>query len=70
MGHADESMSDLYDKTKEDVEFRSKWAEKCGFGFDLPSVVRMYRKWRKKTKREWPLKSFLVREKDGRGERI
>ena len=39
MGHADESMSDLYDKIKEDVEFRSKWAEKCGFGFELSSVV-------------------------------
>ncbi len=39
MGHADESMSDLYDKIKEDVELRRKWAEKCGFGFELPSVV-------------------------------
>jgi hypothetical protein len=39
MGHADESMSDLYDKIKEDEEFRRVWAEKCGFGFDLPSVV-------------------------------
>jgi hypothetical protein len=39
MGHADESMSDLYDKIKEDVEFRRIWAEKCGFGFELPSVV-------------------------------
>jgi integrase len=33
MGHADESMSDLYDKIKEDVEFRREWAEKAGFGF-------------------------------------
>ena len=39
MGHAGESMSDLYDKIKEDVAFRKKWAEKCGFGFELPSVV-------------------------------
>ena len=39
MGHADESMGDLYDKIKEDVEFRKEWAEKCGFGFKLPSVV-------------------------------
>jgi integrase len=39
MGHADESMGDLYDKIKEDVEFRKEWAEKCGFGFELPSVV-------------------------------
>jgi hypothetical protein len=39
MGHAGESMSDLYDKIKEDVAFRKKWAERCGFGFELPSVV-------------------------------
>jgi len=39
MGHADETMGDLYDKIKEDVEFRKEWAEKCGFGFELPSVV-------------------------------
>jgi hypothetical protein len=39
MGHADESMSDLYDKIKEDVTFRREWAEKCGFGFKLLSVV-------------------------------
>jgi len=39
MGHADESMGDLYDKIKEDVEFRKEWAEKCGFGLKLPSVV-------------------------------
>jgi hypothetical protein len=32
-------MSDLYDKIKEDVVFRRMWAEKCGFGFELPSVV-------------------------------
>jgi hypothetical protein len=35
MGHADESMSDLYDKIKEDVAFRGEWAEGCGFGFNL-----------------------------------
>ena len=39
MGHADENMGDLYDKIKEDVAFRKEWAEKCGLGFDLPSVV-------------------------------
>jgi hypothetical protein len=39
MGHAGEDMSDLYDKIKEDVVFRRKWAERCGFGFELPSVV-------------------------------
>jgi integrase len=39
MGHADETMGDLYDKIKEDVEFRKMWAERCGFGFELSSVV-------------------------------
>ncbi len=39
MGHAGESMSDLYDKIKEDVTFRKMWAEKCGIGFELPSIV-------------------------------
>jgi len=32
-------MSDLYDKIKEDVPFRRMWAEKRGFGFELPSMV-------------------------------
>jgi hypothetical protein len=32
-------MSDHYDKIKEDVKFRKEWAEKCGLGFKLPSVV-------------------------------
>ena len=39
MAHAENSMDDLYDKIKEDVQFRKMWAEKCGFGFELPSVV-------------------------------
>jgi integrase len=39
MGHAGESMTDLYDKIKEDEMFRREWAERCGFGFKLPSVV-------------------------------
>ena len=39
MGHAGETMADLYDKIKDDVVFRRKWAEKCGIGFDLGSVV-------------------------------
>ena len=39
MGHAGKDMSDLYDKIKEDVAFRRKWAERCGFGFEFPSVV-------------------------------
>ena len=39
MAHAGSSMSDLYDKIKEDVQFRKIWAERCGFGFEFPSVV-------------------------------
>ncbi len=50
MGHAGESMSDLYDKIKEDVAFRKKWAEQCGFGFELPSVVPNVPKKAPKTK--------------------
>ena len=39
MGHAGKTMDDLFDKIKEDVEFRKEWAEKSGFSFELPSVV-------------------------------
>jgi integrase len=39
LGHAGKDMSDLYDKIKEDIQFRKKWAEQCGFGFELASVV-------------------------------
>jgi hypothetical protein len=38
-GHAGNDMSHLYDKINEDVAFRRKWAEQCGLGFDLRSVV-------------------------------
>ncbi len=39
LGHAGKDMADLYDKIREDVTFRKMWAEKSGFGFELPSVV-------------------------------
>jgi len=39
LGHAGEDMSDRYDKIREDVAFRRKWAEQAGLGFELPSVV-------------------------------
>jgi integrase len=39
MGHAEETMGDRYDKGKEDDALRKEWAERCGFGFDLPAVV-------------------------------
>jgi integrase len=51
LGHAGKDMSDLYDKIKEDVQFRKMWAEKCGFGFELPSVVPNVPKKRVKFKR-------------------
>jgi hypothetical protein len=31
MGHAGRDMSDLYDKVKDDVEFRRKWAERASW---------------------------------------
>jgi hypothetical protein len=40
MGHADETMANLCYKIQGDVEFRKEWAEKCGFDFELPSVVQ------------------------------
>ena len=39
MGHAGKDMSDVYDKIKDDVPFPENGAERCGFGFELPSVV-------------------------------
>ena len=39
LGHAGKDMSDHYDKIREDVAFRRKLAEECGFGFELSSVV-------------------------------
>lgn len=35
----DRDMSDLYDKIKETVSFRRKWAERCGFGFASLAVA-------------------------------
>ena len=36
LGHAVETMTDLYDKVKEDLQFRLEWAATCEIGFDLP----------------------------------
>jgi integrase len=36
MGHAEDGMSDLYDKIRSDVRFRKEVAERIGLGFDLP----------------------------------
>jgi hypothetical protein len=57
MGHAEESMDDLYDKVREDVVLRKKWAEQCGIGFDLPSqLYRMYQKQGQNRKPQKPCK--------------
>jgi hypothetical protein len=69
MGHAGKDMSDLHDKIKEDVTFRRKWAEQCGFGFELPSLYRMYQKTLKKRKSKSQRKQLKERE-ISRGERI
>jgi integrase len=39
MGHAGNDMSDHYDKIRDDAASRRKWAEECGYGFQLPLVV-------------------------------
>jgi integrase len=41
MGHAGESMDDLYDKIAEDFEFRRSAAEEAGLGYKLPFVERI-----------------------------
>jgi len=39
MGHAGLSMDDLYDKVREDVQFRRQMAERAGLGYKLPCLV-------------------------------
>jgi hypothetical protein len=41
MGHAEENMTDHYDKIKEDRKVRSEWAERCGVGFELPTRAQI-----------------------------
>ncbi len=36
MGHADQDMSDLYDKVRDDAQFRQDVAKSVGVGFSLP----------------------------------
>jgi hypothetical protein len=50
MGHAGRDMSDLYDKVKDDVGFRRKWTQRCGFGFELPAVVPNVPSWQTRPK--------------------
>ena len=45
LGHAvGKDMSELYDKIKRDRQKRLEWAERCGYGFDLPPAVLLYGK--------------------------
>ena len=39
LGHAGNSMDDLYDMVKDNTAFRKKKAEEYGIGFELPSAV-------------------------------
>jgi integrase len=39
LGHAGNSMDDLYDMVKDNTAFRKKKAEEFGIGFELPSAV-------------------------------
>jgi hypothetical protein len=55
-------MRDFYDKVKENIAFRRKWAEWCGFGFELPSVVPNVRKLLKKPKQQRQRKQVKERE--------
>jgi integrase len=41
MGHAEENMTDHYDKIREDRVYRREWAVRCGIGFELPVVGRI-----------------------------
>ena len=57
----------LCDKIKEDEKFRREWAEKCGFGFELHSVVPNVPKIGEMTRRKKPRKSLIVGEKEWSG---
>jgi len=39
MGHADRDMSDHYDRSREDVQFRRDVAKSMGVGFELPKTL-------------------------------
>ena len=40
MGHAGETMTDNYDRVREDLEFRRFTAQQVGLGFDPPVAVK------------------------------
>jgi integrase len=39
MGHANRDMTDVYDKVRDDVQFRRDVAKSVGVGFDLPKAL-------------------------------
>jgi integrase len=39
MGHADKSMSDLYDRSSQDLQYRKDVCRAMGLGFDLPKTL-------------------------------
>lgn len=43
-------MDDLYDRVRDDMEFRRKRAEEYGIGFQLPSIVPKVPSFAAKTK--------------------
>lgn len=44
MGHSANTMSDLYDKSSEDLTYRKDVAKAMGFGFELPTTLTPKRK--------------------------
>ena len=41
MGHAEKTMTDRYNKIKEDRKTRREWAERSGIGFELPERAQV-----------------------------
>jgi hypothetical protein len=39
MGHAEGDMSDRYDRSREDVQYRKDVAKSMGLGFELPKTL-------------------------------
>lgn len=62
MDHADDTLGDPYDKINEDVGFRKAWAQNCGIGFGLPSVVPTVPKKGEKHDRRRQLKAMILIE--------
>jgi hypothetical protein len=55
MGHAGTSMSDTYDRVREDVVFRKEVAQSMGTGFEVPKTLAP-----KPVKTKKPVSEILV----------